>query len=207
MSGHLCQVLWTGSGTTRANRDQRLSPWAMCHTRSRETSATGSIMQLACSVGVRVSCCHLSAFLPNTWMAFVSRRWIYLVSGGLRFREDAATVENGTTKVSDWNGCRSQIASSKGNPIAWKAQWFVQRRAGNRDKKALLRSETLACTVPHCSAVTLPFTLLLLSNTLLFHFLLSPIQCAGFSLPSQPCCFHFFCLKFLRGRFYFQQFD
>lgn len=112
-------------------------------------------------------------------------------------------------------GCRfltgmavgAKKASGKGNPIAWKAQWFVQRRAGNWDKKALLRSETLVCTVPHCSAVTLPFTLLLLSNTLLFHFLLSPIQCAGFSLPSQPCCFHFFCLKFLRGRFYFQQFD
>lgn len=30
-------------------------------------------------------------------------------------------------------------------------------------------------------------------------------RCLLFS--SQPGCFHFFCLKFLRGRFYFQRFD
>lgn len=30
-------------------------------------------------------------------------------------------------------------------------------------------------------------------------------HCLLFS--SQPGCFHFFCLKFLRGRFYFQRFD
>lgn len=85
---------------------------------------------------------------------------------------------------------------------------FVRRRAREpRLKKAPLRSERLASTVPYCGAVTLPFTLLLLSNTPLFHFLLSPIHSPGFSLPSRPCCFHFFCLKFLRGRFYFQPFD
>lgn len=36
--------------------------------------------------------------------------------------------------------------------------------------------------------------------------------CPGFQhhcllFSSQPGCFHFFCLKFLRGRFYFQRFD
>lgn len=30
-------------------------------------------------------------------------------------------------------------------------------------------------------------------------------RCLLFS--SRPGCFHFFCLKFLRGRFYFQRFD
>lgn len=36
-------------------------------------------------------------------------------------------------------------------------------------------------------------------------FVPSQLCCLFFS--SQPGCFHFFCLKFLRGRFYFQRFD
>lgn len=60
---------------------------------------------------------------------------------------------------------------------------------------------------PHCSPVTLPLALLPLSNTLLSDFLLSPFQRCCLLFSSQPGCFHFFCLKFLRGRFYFQRFD
>lgn len=62
-------------------------------------------------------------------------------------------------------------------------------------------------TGPHCSPVTLPLALLPLSNTLLSGFLLSPFQRGCLLFSSQPGCFHFFCLKFLRGRFYFQRFD
>lgn len=62
-------------------------------------------------------------------------------------------------------------------------------------------------TGPHCSPVTLPLALLPLSNTLLSGFLLSPFQRCCLLFPSLPGCFHFFCLKFLRGRFYFQRFD
>lgn len=36
---------------------------------------------------------------------------------------------------------------------------------------------------------------------------LSPFQGCCLLFSSQPGCFHFFCLKFLRGRFYFQRFD
>lgn len=59
----------------------------------------------------------------------------------------------------------------------------------------------------HCLPVTLPLALLPLSNTLLSGFLLSPFQRRCLLFPSLPGCFHFFCLKFLRGRFYFQRFD
>lgn len=80
-----------------------------------------------------------------------------------------------------------------------REQWVWDRAAWSlQDQKP---------TGPHCSPVTLPLALLPLSNTLLSGFLLSPFQHGCLLFPSLPGCFHFFCLKFLRGRFYFQWFD
>lgn len=140
------------------------------------------------------------------------RRWVFgralAVPGSPSLAKVSGGQERGDAGGAAGCGRYRAMPTPGGSPPARRARWFVQRRARElRLKKAPLRSERLARTVPYCGAVTLPFTLLLLSNTLLFHFLLSPIHSPGFSLPSRPCCFRFFCLKFLRGRFYFQRFD
>lgn len=162
--------------------------------------------------------CHAAAkrvrFLPGRGVSkagdgFSGRRWPYPRRPPChRAGQGEPGAGRGDTGGTAGCGRYRVMPTPGGNPPAQRARWFVQRRARElRLKKAPLRSERLARTVPYCGAVTLPFTLLLLSNTLLFHFLLSPIHSPGFSLPSRPCCFRFFCLKFLRGRFYFQRFD
>lgn len=86
-------------------------------------------------------------------------------------------------------------------PGLWPAEpwvWDEVAQSHARDQKP---------TGPHCPPVTLPLALLPLSSTLLSGFLLSPFQHCCLLFSSQPGCFHFFCLKFLRGRFYFQRFD
>lgn len=186
----------------RANPPQVVGASRAVGTASRWLPATATLLP-SVSGSSPAEACRRQA------MDFSGRRWPYPGRPPChRAGQGEPRAGRGDTGGTAGCGTYRVMPTPGGNPPAQRARWFVQRRARElRLKKAPLRSERLARTVPYCGAVTLPFTLLLLSNTLLFHFLLSPIHSPGFSLPSRPCCFRFFCLKFLRGRFYFQRFD
>lgn len=66
-------------------------------------------------------------------------------------------------------------------------------------------SEVARGSRPCCLPVTFPWVLLPLSSTMLPGDLLSPFQCRCLSSSSQPGCLCFSCLKFQRGKLYFQQ--
>lgn len=197
-----------------AHRERGLWGSKSCLCRSLEAAEPWAPLPAGCPPPPRR--CQACPAPPRPWRA-ESGRWGFRVAAGRAQgchpgrragQGEPGGQDRATRAVPQDAADNRAMPTAGGSPTARRARWFVQRRARElRLKKAPLRSERLARTVPYCGAVTLPFTLLLLSNTLLFHFLLSPIHSPGFSLPSRPCCFRFFCLKFLRGRFYFQRFD
>lgn len=77
----------------------------------------------------------------------------------------------------------------------WAGPRWRGRPAGSEPQARIVRLSHFLwlyclCPAPYCLASFCP-----------------PFSARCLLFPSLPGCFHFFCLKFLRGRFYFQRFD
>lgn len=131
---------------------------------------------------------------PGRWQPRSTRAWRPKTcsSGvsGSRGPEDFE-VRAGRPRLRDRTEEKSPQTPVAGRPPG-------QRVWARRDQKPAGRIVPLShflwlcclCPTPHCLAS-----------------FCRPFSAASLSPPRQPGCFHFFCLEFLRGRFYFQRFD